>query len=248
MPLCKDPLVSLLNGFGFNASRIPRRDYLPGSILARKRGQAVIFFGPLVKAFELPGATSLPMTEVARADHFEGAATAGYRLGLAAKLLSPWLPLQSPITAMGFSRAKRISFRIGRIKVLTAAIADILQFMAQSEPSPALMGLNDCSLFIISEVMQIKELSLVGGSEVESSALLGGQEMPGIKAEVGGTGEGLIRLILNDYHTIGFKAHEIEINNGEYKLAAGRKPGGLNHMARLDDEYNPIIFEGEPWL
>lgn len=255
MPLCRDPLVSLLNSFGFNALRVPRKDYGPGSVLARSRDGTISLFGRVEDTFDFPKETSLQVTEALAGEQFEGATSANYRVSVAAKLLSDWISIATPSLASSFRGAKRISYQVKQTRLLSTSISNILRLLAEAEPTASLLLLNNARLFVIAEVLQAKELLLMAQNDAASTTAFSASLAPGqagasanFELDTSKEASGVLRFVFKDYHTIGFKAHELEVANGEYRLSSTGKNLGLSHMAITNEEYVPIVFDGEPLI
>jgi hypothetical protein len=256
MPLCHDPLVSLLNSFGFNALRVPRSDYVPGSVLIRSGDGVVSLFGTIKDAFDVSDGVSLEVTKALAGEQFEGANSANYRIGVAAKLLSDWLPIATPSLASGFGGAKRISYQIRKTRLLATSVVSILRLLTDAEPTAVLLLLDRTRLFVVSEVLQTKELVLIAQSNTAGTVAFDASLISGVAAagtascelDASKAASGILRFAFGDFHTIGFKAHELEIAEGQYRLSTtGNKPG-LSHLAPTDKKYLPIVFDGEPLL
>jgi hypothetical protein len=255
MPLCHDPLVTLLTSFKFNAVRVPRNDYVPGAVLVRSRDGSISLLGAFHEVFELASGESLPITEAGTAEAFEGATSATYRGKVAAKLLSEWLGSASPGVASGFSGAKRIRYEIQQTRLLSASLSTVLRLLKEADPSDSLLGLAHARLYVIAEVLQAKAVVLIadsgaaGGVTVETSMVprTSARGSPTIEIDARrGTG-GMLRLTFADYQTIGFKAHEVEITDGTYVLVAATAKG-LSHMAAPPEAYDPVLFEPDALL
>ncbi|HET7436860.1 MAG TPA: hypothetical protein VFN10_19280 [Thermoanaerobaculia bacterium] len=254
MPLCRDPLVTLLNSFNFNAVRVPRNDYRPGSVLVRSDG-SVSLLGAFDEVFSVASKEALPVTDAGAVAAFEGATSARYRGAIAARLLAEWFGAGSPSAASSVSGADRISYQIQQTRLLSTTVSAVLRLLADAAPSPALLQLEGARLFVITEVLQAKGLVVSAGRGAAGTLALDASLVPGTSArgtatvelDAGSASSGMLRLTFADYQTIGFKAHEVEIADGDYRLSPALKRG-LSHMATTPEEYEPIVFDAEPLL
>jgi hypothetical protein len=144
MPLCRDPLVANLQAQGFNALRVPRTDYVPGTILFHVRKSLPERFGELGDAFE-----QAPPVEViasSQADHFTGVSTGHYRRHLGLKLAAQGLGLPQATIEAALGGFTRVSFHFAEMRLLSADMASIASILPGAEPTQARCyhRLRDC--------------------------------------------------------------------------------------------------------
>lgn len=245
MPLCRDPLVAQLNSMGFNALHVPRTDYVPTTLLVVASGHAPSLFGSLSDAFE---AIHPPDPIVAAAGQFSGATTASYRTKMGLRLACDWLGLTPAQLSGALDGAKRMTFRFSDMRLMSVTLAALNKVLMAAEPAAALLTLAASRLFVISEALQAKQFLLftegesAKGVSISASAIDALPVQLGVSADVSKAGSGLVVFNAAQYHTIGFKAYEIEMAAGDFRLVP--KGGtGLSHMTSGEDEYSPAVFD-----
>ena len=247
MPICRDPLVANLRAQGFNTLRVPRKDYLPGTVLFQIGGNALEVFGPFSSAFK--SGSQVEVSESSKATTFSGTVTSSYRRGMALKLASAWLGVPEAGVRSLFSGATKLSFRFGDLRVLTTSLGMLGEHLAASEASDALMVLHESRLFVVHEVLQAQRIYFV--NEVDGDASFGLHvkesltEMVdlGFQVEASKAAQGLIVFASREYHTIGFKAYEVEIVDGEFHLRRSLESSGFTRMSDEEERYEPALFE-----
>ncbi len=249
MPFCRDPLVANLQAQGFNALRVPRTDYVPGTILFHVRKSPPERFGDLSDAFE----QTPPVQAIAssQADHLTGVSTGRYRRQVGLKLAAQWLGVPQATIEAALGGFTRVSFHFAEMRILSCDMALIASLLPGAAPTEALLALPDSRLFVVHEVLQAKQISCLNEIEHQNaasvsvsveaaakSAAKAGLELNAEKASLG-----LLVFSSKKHHTIGFKAYEIELADGEYRLRAPLETAGLTHLTEPDLAWEPVLFE-----
>lgn len=244
MPLCRDPLVAQMNSLGFNALRVPRTDYVPNAVLVQERSGQASLFGTLDTCFD---GVVLPGSSISGAGEFAGASTASYKRKTALKIASDWLQSATDLSA-AFGGAKRITFRFADMRILVAPLSALITSLLDAEPSATLLGLSEARLFVITEVLQAKEFLFLAEGESSQSVAVSGAAIDPATLKIEGNidaakaGSGLLVFKAATHHTIGFKAHEIELFGGEFRLIQAAKSTGLSHMTESTKDYLPVLL------
>lgn len=251
MPICRDPFVANLQAQGFNALRVPRTDYVPGTILFHVRKSPPERFGELSDAFEQ--APTVEVIASSQADHFTGVSTGRYRRQMGLKLAAQWLGVPQAAVEAALGGFTRVSFHFAEMRLLSSDMASIAALLPGGEPTEALLALPDSRLFVVHEVIQAKQISCLNEIENQNatsvavsveaaakSAAKAGLELNADKASLG-----LLVFSSKKHHTIGFKAYEIELADGEYRLRAPLKASGLTHLTEPNLACEPVLFEDE---
>lgn len=247
MPLCRDPLVANLKAQGFNTLRVPRTDYVPGTVLFQSRKGLLEYFGGFSSAFDV--AVALPTRTSAQATHFTGISTGRYRRQLGLKIACEWLGVPSGALDATFGKISRVSFHFGEMRLVTTELAAIAAFLDIAEPSLALTALPESRLFIVHEVLQARQISCLNEAEGQaaSSFDLDAAKTTASQAGFSVNGEktslGLLVFSSDTYHSIGFKAYEIEIAEGAFQLKRALDTAGVPHLTDVDVAWEPVIFD-----
>ena len=247
MPVCRDPLVANLRAQGFNTLRVPRKDYIPGTVLFQPRSSGMEVFGTFASAFL--GVAAIKITESSKGATFSGTMTSSYRRGVALKLASAWLGLPEAGLRSLFSGANKFSFRFGDLRVLTTPLGELGASLAASEATDALLRLPESRSFIVHEVIQAKRIFCVNEEEGRASFGIHADETItemakiGLEADSSKAAEGMIVFSSKEFHTIGFKAFEIEIADGEYSLRRSLKTSGFTGLDDEESNLQPAFFD-----
>lgn len=246
MPICRDPLVSQLNALGFNALRVPRVDYVPPALLTRASLSEPVLWGTLKAGFD---GLSPPEPLESAQGQLSTTATAAYQKNTAIRLVADFLRINPLQLSGAFDGANRISFHLGKLRVLSTPLAKITDFLLAAQPTPALTALSRSRLFVITEVIQVKALTLVAENASMQRAAIAGSAMDpllpsaDITVDAANAMSGVLVFNATVPHTVGFKAHEIELSAGVLGLVASRSSTGLSHLAGDEPTYEPVIFD-----
>lgn len=170
---------------------------------------------------------------------------------MAIKMAALWLGVPETMIEAFFGGFKRISFHFAEMRLLSCNLAGIASMLPRAEPTSALLALPDSSLYVVHEVLQAREISILNENENQSSASSSAsyEAAARIAAEVGlelnaeKASHGLLVFSSERHHTIGFKAYEIALADGEYRLRAPLGSSGLTHLAEPDLKWEPVLFE-----
>lgn len=252
MPICRDPLVAMLNSWGFNALRCPRMDYLPASVLTRTRNSRISFFGAWAEAFTAP---EVPVSHQASGMQYDGQTTGRYRSHIGLKLLTDWLGAVTGNLSSAVAGSHRLSFQLRDTRVMTISPAALSNALASAEPTDGLLDVSETRMFLLTDALQVKELVMVVEKEGTSAATMSVEAMPAVPA-AGPRGtvetnfdrasEGLVRFRCEKFHTIGYKVCEVEIADGAFRLSPSNRPVFGVQMSNAEERYEPVVFEPEP--
>jgi hypothetical protein len=190
-----------------------------------------------------------PAYEVGSAGQLAKATTAKYRRGIGLKLASDWLSAAPANFGTIFDGTKRISFRFGSMRLLSIPLAVLSRTLADAEPTLALADVFGARLFVISEVLQAKEFLLIAeGDSAQAIAL-----SPLVLDPVGAGVEmsidsslahaGILAFKATKHHSIGFKAYEIELSGGDFRLVPSAASAALSHMTEEEPTFEPVLFD-----
>lgn len=247
MPVCRDPLVASLRSQGFNTLRVPRKDYLPGVVLFQPRRDGLEVFGPFASAFG--DAAGLEIAESAQAEAFSGTTTSSYRRGVALKLASTWLGVPEAGLSSLFNGATKLSFRFGELRILTTSLAAVGERLLAAEPTETLLALPESRLFVVHEVLQAKRIFCLNEADRDGSVSMHAKETLtnmaelGFEVEASKASQGLIVFQSREYHTIGFKAYEVEYADGGLHLRRPLDSTGFTHLDDEEAQPEPALFE-----
>lgn len=246
MPRCQDPLITQLNALGFNALRIPRTDYEPTCLLVRQGEAVPVLFGSLDEGF---ANVSKPEFTIGSVGQLEKGSSAKYQRRLGLKFASDWL--RSPLAKLDamFAATKHISYRFGEMRLLSVSLAVLNQIIIKAEPTTALANVSESRLFLISEVLQAKEFILITEGDSTKAVTAQALALDAIVTNVEGSIDathsqsGILVFKATKYHSIGFKAYEIEVAGGGFRLAPSGASSALSHMSQDEPSFNPVLFE-----
>ncbi|MDX1966426.1 MAG: hypothetical protein SFV23_04575 [Planctomycetaceae bacterium] len=246
MVWCRDPLLAQLNALGFNALRIPRTDYEPCRLLVRQGKVPPSLFGSLTDGFV---GVRVPEATVGAAGQLAKAATAKYRRGIGLRMACDWLRATLSSLEAVFDEKSRVSFRFGDMRLLSVPLAALSQAFTDAEPAPALSDVPGARLFVIGEVLQAKEFVMIGegGSTkgLAASPVAFDPAGPAVEVSIDSSlsHAGVLVFKANKFHTIGFKAFEIELSGGDFRLVPTAPSAGLTHLSEGQPSYEPIVFD-----
>lgn len=251
MPLCRDPFVANLQAQGFNALRVPRTDYLPGTVLFHVRKSSPERFGDLTDAFiDVPEFKTVVSSQ---AGHFTGVSTGRYRKNMGLKLVAQWLGMQPAAVEAVLGGFTRVSFHFDQMRLLSIDMASIATALLGAEPTGALLTLPDSRLFIVHEVLQAKQISCLNEVQTQSTASLSASveaaaavaTKAGFDLNAEKAATGLLVFSSEKYHSIGFKAYEIEVADGDYHLRRPLEASGLTHLTEPDLAWEPVLLDDD---
>lgn len=246
MAWCKDPFISQLNAMGFNALRVPRLDYEPCKLLIRGGATAPTLFGSFADGFH---GVNPPEFVIGASGQLAHAASGKYRRTLGLKLISDWLTSPIATFASAFSGAKSVSFRFEYLRLLSVPLAQLSQAIFEAEPTNALVDAASARLFVIGEVLQTKELVVVvegcsaNSLDAVAPALQESAAALEVSIDQSHTNAGVLVFRSSKQHSIGFKAYELEIANGGFRLTSSNAAAGLSHLSEGDQQFVPVLFD-----
>jgi hypothetical protein len=215
---------------------------LPGSLIVRARRAEPVWFGALTDGFEID---SPAHEEVADSSKYEGLSTASYCFGIAARLLGDWIGSDATLSSGG-GKEHRISFEIRGVRVVTMAPALLSNALFSADPRPAVIALDQVRLYAITEVIQARKIVMFADRSTKARGYLDLKPGPGhaAKFEIDGSkaAQGVCALTFRQHHTIGFKAHELELFDGSYRLVLAPS-AGLTHANAPGASHEPVVFD-----
>lgn len=196
-----------------------------------------------------------PEAQEASAALYEGMTTSRYGSKIGLKLLADWLGPSAAGVTSGFLGAARLSFQIRGTRLLTVSPAAIMNALPEAEPSQALMGLNGARMYVITEALQMKRLTMIAENNTAGKVSLTVPATPGVPP-AGARGEvtveaereqqGLVHFSCNQFHTIGYKVFELEIAEGGFQLIATKNPTDDMRMSSDEPNYESVLLDPEP--
>ena len=256
MPICSDPALTYLTGYGYNVVRLPSTKIQPLDAMGNEGGQTE-WLGSMTQLCE----SRKPPPEVTRhtATAINATSSSALRLGVGIRILRGILSsfnIDGPALGAAYSGAKYLRIAIDSPVVRTSNIAEVGEWLLTAKPrkgNPVVkhyFGNPNCKAYVVTETLTSDSFTVAALDKEHRSVNL---SLPGIHQALGGdldaisasgnTGE--LRCVGKEFLTFGFKAYSIVHSFGIWVIS-GIRPGEAV-CGTSDNSAKPHIID-DGWL
>lgn len=188
---CKDPFVTYLKSFGYNAIRLPRASVSPLQVLA-KSGKDLTWLGDLADVFQVQTAEALPPIERdSVASGISGQRSGEVSIGLGLSLLGGIISALGGSKIgleVGYKRAKSAVFEFPEVVSDSVSVVKLDRFLGASDVNPNAVAvakmLEADQIFVITTTIKSKKFTVEAKDKSGSDVAV---DVPVIQNAVGAT-------------------------------------------------------------